>query len=469
MSTHSQAEDALRGARHEVFWLDDAAAPAVRAPLSRPKSADCVIVGGGFTGLWSALIVKEKRPDWDVVVLEGVRIAWGASGRNGGFCDASVTHGLSNGLAHFPDEIDTLEQLGVENLTSIEGFVKAEQIDCDLTGRGTLDVAVEEWQMEDLAEIARIAPKYGYEAALLDATELRKRVDSPTYKGGLYIGNRCALVNPARLAWGLAAAAERRGIEIFEGTMVASVDDRGREMEVRTAGSVPVRAPHVILGTNAFPPLLSGIRSFVLPVYDYALVTEPLTGDQREAIRWSGREGLSDAGNLFHYYRMTADNRILFGGYDAIYHYGNATKAEFSRNPRTFALLARHFYATFPQLRGIGFTHAWGGAIDTCSRFAMFFGQRYRGKVHYAMGFTGLGVGASRFAAQVLADRVTNRESPASGLRLTRTKPVPFPPEPLRKAVVEVTRRSLMAADRNQGQRNRWLRLLDRVGVGFDS
>ncbi len=469
MTGHRLGIGALANTKNEVFWLDDQSIPEMRAPLVHSTSADCVVVGGGFTGLWSALLIKERRPNWRVVLLEGFRIAWGASGRNGGFCDASVTHGLSNGLAHFQDEIRILEELGEKNLSAIEELVSDEQIDCDLSGRGTLDVATEQWQLDDLAEIAKIAPEYGYEVSLLDSSEVRKRVDSPTYKGGLYIGNRCAMVNPARLAWGLAEVAQRRGVEIFEGTLVAGLEDCGSEVEVRTTAPATVRTPRVVLGTNAFPPLLKGIQPFIVPVYDYALVTEPLHSDRLAAIGWFGREGLSDAGNLFHYYRMTADNRILFGGYDAVYHYGNGIKPEYGNNVRTFAKLSSHFFTTFPQLDGVEFTHAWGGVIDTSSRFAMHFGQRFRKKVHYAVGFTGLGVGATRFAADVLADRVIGQEGPASSLRFARTKPVPFPPEPFRKLVVEATKQSLIAADRNQGRRNLWLRLLDRAGVGFDS
>jgi glycine/D-amino acid oxidase-like deaminating enzyme len=178
---------------------------------------------------------------------------------------------------------------------------------------------------------------------------------------------------------------------------------------------------------------------------------------------------VSDSGNQFHYYRLTSDNRILWGGYDAIYHFGGDVRRAYDQRPATFVKLAGQFYDTFPQLEGIGFSHRWGGAIDTCSRFCAFFGTAYRGRLAYAAGYTGLGVGATRFAAQVMLDMLDKSDTERRGLTLVRSKPVPFPPEPSRSAVVQLTRSSLARADRNDGRRDPWLRLLDRLGLGYDS
>ena len=159
-----------------------------------------------------------------------------------------------------------------------------------------------------------------------------------------------------------------------------------------------------MLATNAFPPLVRAIRRYVVPVYDYVLVTEPLSAAQREALGWRARQGVSDSGNRFHYYRLTADDRILWGGFDAIYHYRNGVRPELEQRPESFALLERHFRETFPQLEGIGFSHRWGGAIDTCTRFCATFGTALGGRAAYAVGYTGLGVAASRFGARVALD-----------------------------------------------------------------
>jgi glycine/D-amino acid oxidase-like deaminating enzyme len=225
----------------------------------------------------------------------------------------------------------------------------------------------------------------------------------------------------------------------------------------------------VLLATSAYPPLVPAVRAYVAPVYDYALVTEPLSAAQRRAIGWAGRQGLGDLGNQFHYARQTADGRILWGGYDAVYRRGGPVRPELDAHEPTFARLAQHFFTAFPQLEGLRFTHPWGGAIDTCSRFSVFFGTALDGRVAYAAGYTGLGVGATRFAARIALDLLDGRDTEATRLSYVRRRPVPFPPEPLRTAVIQLTRDRLAAADLDRGRRGMWLRTLDRLGLGFDS
>jgi glycine/D-amino acid oxidase-like deaminating enzyme len=237
---------------------------------------------------------------------------------------------------------------------------------------------------------------------------------------------------------------------------------------VRTEAGV-VDARRVLLATSAYPPLLGAVRRYVAPVYDYVLVTEPLTAEQQRAVGWARGQGISDMGNQFHYYRPTADGRILWGGYDAVYRYGGDVGPHRDDHEATFAMLSQHFFTTFPQLEGIRFSHRWGGAIDTCSRFSVFFGRAHGGRVAYALGYTGLGVGASRFGARVGLDLLDGRQTAVTRLRFVRRRPVPFPPEPLRSGVIALTRNRLAAADRNHGRRGVWLRTLDRLGLGFDS
>jgi glycine/D-amino acid oxidase-like deaminating enzyme len=211
------------------------------------------------------------------------------------------------------------------------------------------------------------------------------------------------------------------------------------------------------------------MRPYVVPVYDYALMTEPLSAAQLEAVGWRNRQGIGDVANQFHYYRLTADNRILWGGYDAVYYWRNGLRDELDQRPATFQLLAEHFFATFPQLAGLRFTHRWGGAIDTSTRFFAFQRTALGGRVAYSIGYTGLGVGASRFGAQVMLDLLDGQDSAALRLRAVRARPRPFPPEPLRFAGIQLTRRALARADERSGRRGPWLRTLDRLGMGFDS
>jgi glycine/D-amino acid oxidase-like deaminating enzyme len=301
---------------------------------------------------------------------------------------------------------------------------------------------------------------------------MRAEVHSPVYRGGIWDRTDAGLVDPGRLVDGLRAAAEGLGVRVFEGTRAEALEDvggrAGGAVVVRADGG-RVRARRVLLATSAFPPLLRAIRRYVVPVYDYALVTEPLSAAQREAIGWRRRQGLSDGANQFHYYRLTPDDRILFGGYDAVYRYGGPVAPQHDDDDHSFARLGAHFFHLFPQLRGLRFAYRWGGAIDTSSRFSVFFGTAHGGRVAYAVGYTGLGVGATRFGARVALDLLDGRETEATRLRYVRRRPVPFPPEPLRSAVVQLTRNRLAAADRNEGRRGVWLRTLDRLGLGFDS
>jgi glycine/D-amino acid oxidase-like deaminating enzyme len=459
---------ALRDAEPAVFWLDDRGAPPPAPPLEGHTECDLAIVGGGFTGLWSAMLAKQRNPALDVVILEARRSAAAASGRNGGFCDASLTHGFANGLSRFSAEFDTLERLGVENLDAIESTVRDHDIDCDFERTGMFDVATSAWQYAELVEAAEAMRSHGYRVQVLDPQAMHAEVASPTYRGGLWIHDRTAIVNPAKLVWGLRRVCLDAGVRLHENTAVVRLSAETERIRLTTAlGSVSAR--RVALATNADRPLLARLRPFILPVYDYVLVTEPLSAAQLTSIGWANRQGISDSGNQFHYYRQTADSRILWGGYDAIYHFGNRVDAELEQRPKTFDRLAEHFFTTFPQLSGMRFTHRWGGAIDTCSRFCAFWGTTHGGRVAYALGYTGLGVGASRFGAQVMLDLLEGRRTERTALRMVRTRPLPFPPEPVRFGVVQLTRWSLDRADRNEGHRNLWLRALDVAGLGFDS
>ena len=294
-------------------------------------------------------------------------------------------------------------------------------------------------------------------------------MNSPTYLAGVWDRRATALLHPARLAWGLAATAERLGVRIAEGTAIRRIGKSASGVSLITGGGVTLTARRVALGTNAFPSLLRRTRLYTVPVYDYVLVTEPLSAGQLASVGWRNRQGVDDIANQFHYYRLTPDNRILWGGYDAVYHYGRQVRPGYEQRPQTFGKLAGHFLATFPQLEGIRFTHRWAGAIDTCTRFFAFHGTALCGRVAYVQGFTGLGVSATRFGAQVMLDQLDGQQTARTSLGLVRRRPLPFPPEPFAYTGIQLTRAALAAADRRQGHRNLWLRALDRLGMGFDS
>ncbi|WP_125611768.1 NAD(P)/FAD-dependent oxidoreductase [Specibacter cremeus] len=465
----------LAGTRNVPFWIDDVGPITPGVPLTGEHSADLVVVGAGYCGLWTALLAKQEDPARRVMVLESHTVGWAASGRNGGFVDASLTHGHDNGASRFPDEIDRLDEQGLQNLDEIEKTVADLGLDCDFERTGAIDVAIEPHQVQWLREAAD-----GTESVFLDADAVRAEVNSPTYLAGLWHKTGTAMVHPAKLARELARACREAGVEIFENSAATSLDSDRRDADAvpgtRSTGAVVVhtdrgrvRAGQVALATNVFPSLLKRNRLYTVPVYDYVLMTEPLTDEQLASIGWQGRAGLSDVANQFHYYRISADNRILWGGYDALYNFGRTVRSEYEDRPETFRKLAGHFFTTFPQLEGVRFSHRWAGAIDTSTRFCAFYGTARGGRVAYAAGFTGLGVGATRFAAQVMLDQLAGRDTERTRLKMVRSKPLPFPPEPFASAGIQATRWSLDRADHNGGKRNLFLKTLDAVGLGFDS
>jgi glycine/D-amino acid oxidase-like deaminating enzyme len=452
--SNATIDHALKNAQASVFWTDDA--PGERSPrLEGTVEADLAIVGGGYTGLWTAIRAKDRDPDARVAVVEARRIGWAASGRNGGFVEASLTHGEENGKRRWPEELELLDELGMQNLDEIEATVARERMKVDFERTGTLSVAIEPHQVDWLEK----------DNDYLDAEAVRKEVNSPTYLAGSWDKRSTALVHPAKLAVELARVARERGVLIVEDSPVRALTDTG---DVQTAAG-QVRAKKTVLATNVFRSLLKRNLLMTVPVYDYVLMTEPLSTEQLADIGWSNRQGLADLANQFHYYRLSADNRILFGGYDAVYHYGRKVNDDYENRPASYEKLASHFFTTFPQLEGVRFTHRWAGAIDTSTRFCAFYGTARKGNVAYAAGFTGLGVGATRFAADVMLDLLSGEKTERTELRMVRERPLPFPPEPAAAVGINLTRWSLDRADHREGRRNILLKTLDAVGLGFDS
>ncbi|MDQ1724257.1 MAG: hypothetical protein QOG52_1285 [Frankiaceae bacterium] len=450
-----------------MHWLADVPPREVSPRLTGRTSADLVVVGGGYGGLWAALLAKERDPGRDVALAEGRTVGWAASGRNGGFVSSSLTHGQANGLAHFAEDYPALVRIGRDNLDAIEHTLSRLGIDAEWERTGELTVAVAPWQLDDLHAHVEVGRTFTPRVRMLDGDETRALVDSPSYLGARYDPDGVALVHPAKLVWGLAEACRRAGVRVFEHTPVRRLRRAANGIDVLTRDGV-IRAGQVALATNAFPSPLRRARPYTVPVYDHVIVTEPLAPDVRAALRWAGREGISDGGNLFHYYRLTRDDRIVFGGYVPGYHFGKGIRVRYDVDRHTAALLVEHLLATFPALAGTRVDSTWGGVIDTSTRFSPLFGTAYGGRVAYVTGFTGLGVAATRFGAQVVLDLLDGSDTELTALSMVRKRPLPFPPEPFAWAGITTTTRALARADAAGGRRGPWLRLLDRLGVGFD-
>jgi glycine/D-amino acid oxidase-like deaminating enzyme len=477
-------DHALAGTRHAVFWLDDLGERATYPALSAPVRADIAVVGGGYTGLWSALRAKQRHPGARVVLIEARSVGWAASGRNGGFCGANLAHGHGNGrppdVPDGSDEPGLLTRLGQENLAAIGAAVDTLGLDCQWERTGLVDVALEPHQTDWLLDAAARTARAGLPHTFLDRAKVRAEIASPTYEAGLVRPDAAALVHPARLATELARAASELGVEIFEQTRVTGLTPPGRGAHgdavlhtLSRAGEATVRAARVLLGTSAFPSPLRRYRRHTVPLYVSAVATEPLPADLLRAIGWRGRQGLTDLANRSHRYRLTADDRIVFGGHDAGYHLGGRVSRTYEDRSRTFRRLAEHLLTTFPQLEGVRLTHRWSGAVDMPTRSGVWFGQAAGGRVQHAAGLAGLGVAAGHFAAQVMLDRFDVLDgSPGTertALRTVRRTPVPFPPEPVAAAGIRAVHRALDEADHRGGRRNMLLRSLDALGLSLDT
>jgi hypothetical protein len=451
--------EALNDAKATPFWLDHPDRPVPRPALTEDIVVDLLIIGGGFCGLWTAIIAKERHPEWNVVLVEKQRIAWAASGRNGGFCESNLTHGDDNGRLHFPDELATIQKLANENFAELHRTISQYNIDAEWENTGVMVVATEKYQVpwitNSTAQQLNLTGNHGYGT-------------SPVYRAALFKKHGYSFVHPAKLAWGLADVAEQLGVSIYENT---EITDLNHNCHYATAHSPEgtITANKVALATNAFPSLLRHLRPFTLPIYDYAIVTEPLSGAQLEEIGWTERNGITDSGREFHYYRKTADNRILFGGWDAIYHRGRKITSRYDQRPETFTLLLDHLYTTFPSLIGTKISHAWGGVIDMSTQLVAFHGTTRNKTVAYSAGYTGLGLGATRFGAETMLDLIEGKETERTMLKMARRLPIPIPPEPIVYPLVQIMRRAVIKSDQNNGKDGLLLKLMGLFKIGFDS
>jgi glycine/D-amino acid oxidase-like deaminating enzyme len=458
--------DALDHVLPHPFWQDTITPPPAAPSVSGTVQCDLAVVGGGFTGLWTALLARQRNPKLSIAIIEARRCGGEASGRNGGFCAPSISHGVSNALKRWPDEAQQLIRLGRQNLDELAADLDRFGMQVEFERQGKLNVASQPWQVDGLRTMQRNYARLGIDCQWLEGPQLAQKLDSPTYVAGLFEPNY-ALLNPAKMAAELRRVCLEQGIQLFENSPVLQLSADKDNVRLRTEGG-EVTAGKVALATNIAPPLLGHLASSVIPVYDYSLVTEPLRDEQLAAIGWTGRYGIADSGNQFHYLRKTADNRILWAGFDAIYHFGARRDEALTQRPQSFQRLAEQFHQTFPALGKVRFSHAWGGIIDTSARTTMFTGCEHQGRVAYALGFTGQGVSASRFAALNMLDLLAGERTERTELLMTSKAPFRFPPEPLRYVGVKLAQRSLAREDRD-GHRDLLLKTFDAFGIGFDS
>jgi glycine/D-amino acid oxidase-like deaminating enzyme len=464
---------ALSQSKYCPLWFDSNGRPDPLSALDGDASCQLLIVGGGFTGLWAALQAIEKNQDLDIILIEQTFIGDGASGRNGGFLSDSLTHGETNGEYYFPGETDQLHELGKANMSELVATLERYDIDAEYEKVGSTSVATNPAMVAQLREDYDQAVAAGKDVVWYDGEAMREEVNSPTYQAGLwYRGGQSGVVNPAKLCWGLKKTILSLGVRIFENTAftnLSAVDSsKTSQMRVISKGGT-ITCDNVLMATNAYPNPMAQIRKSIIPVWDYQIATEPLNAEQLAAIGWGeSRHALSNEANMFHYYRFTKDNRITWGGGGSIcYYYGGRTDQGVADDPGRFNTLSREFFETFPQLKGVKFTHRWSGIIATSRRFCVAPGTAFDGRVSWAVGYTGLGVGASRFGARIGLELLGYNPSEILDMVFVKNRALKWAPEPLRWIGVTLTRNALAKADANGGKRGLWLKLLDYFNMGF--
>lgn len=425
------------------FWLEEAGPYNPAPPLQGDLTVDVAIVGGGFTGLSTALHIKERQPGLRVAVLEAGAVGWGASGRNAGF--SMTLFGISLGLTIMrwgEQRAREADEYMVRAVEYTENQIDRLGIDCNYERTGLLQVAANRGQLKLQQHEFKLASKAGlHETRWLDRDETQALVGSPLYVGARF-DPLCALLQPARLVRGLAKAAKAAGVTIYEGTPVTAVHP-GPNVRLDTPGGC-VTAGKVVLATNAYAAWHKRLRRLQVPMHTYIVLTEPLSDLQLEAIGWRQRVGIEDGRNLLHYYRLTPDNRILMGGHDAIYYYGNRTGVD--RHRRLQRALQRTVRETFPALGDVTFTHHWGGPISATLDLVPAIGH-IGPNIVYSLGCMGHGVALTQLNGRTVADLVLETPSELTSAWFVERKALPIPPEPLRYPVIQSIRGMLRLLD----------------------
>ena len=460
--------ESRRPIEQACFWLARRA-PRVPVALVGPRSVDVVVVGAGLTGLWTALFLKGLAPARDVVVVEQAVAAYGASGRNAGMLSETVDHGHALAIEHFGEpEARRLARLGETNVAELTAFLTERGIDCEYEPNGRLIVALTPAQLDDCRRVVATAERLGLTTfTLLDKDAVRAEVHSPLYLGGVAIAGG-GILDPVKLVDGLRREAERLGVTVYERSHVVGIEPTTAGVKLRT-GRGSVEARRAVLATSAYThQLLPRIAWRMIPLYDYILVSEPLTAAQRQAIGWQRRQGVTDCCTFFNYYRLTTDGRVLWGTSEATYYSGNRVDATCDHSVPHYEALRLSFRHHFPALGDLEWAYAWGGPICSTTRLTPFFGRAMEGRVCYGLGFTGHGLGTTRLAGRILAHLALDQPSELLDLALVRRQPLPYPPEPLRTLAVRAVTRALRRVDAG-AEPSLMLRLLARMGIGFSS
>jgi glycine/D-amino acid oxidase-like deaminating enzyme len=407
-----------------IYWLQTAP-HTPRPSLAGRHEVDVAIIGGGYTGLWTAYHLQDAEPSLRIAILEAQEIGFGASGRNGGFAMTLLDMSLAHLRRNHGDEQARAAHLAVaRSVGEIGATISRHRIECEWVHGGLLVVATNAPQLERVRADLEAAAALGLEGFReLSAEEAQAEVHSPTY----------------------------RGAAIHEGTPVTSFGEAGGRMRLATPGG-EVLAEQVVLATNAWASRLPQFKAKVTPLYTYISLTEPLTDAQWDSVGWQRRQGIEDKRNYVHYYRRTDDGRILWGGSDGVVYPGGGIGPARDRSRSILRRQQQTFREAFPQLAGVRFTHHWGGPVGITGTFLPIFGTLPGGRLHYGLAYNGHGVAPTHTGGKILRDKVLGRSGDLTQLCFVDRRELRFPPEPLRTVGAELTRRTLLRQDRQFAQ-----------------
>jgi glycine/D-amino acid oxidase-like deaminating enzyme len=457
------AKVALEDTRFTTYWLDSLEAVDDEPPLQHNDQCDLLVVGGGFCGLWAALQAREQDPERSVVLIEANSVANGASGRPAAIMSTSVMHGIDNTERIFPAEVAELERLGRENMDAFRETLERYAIDCDLEWGGEMKVSIGDQGLETIEEDHQLYLKYGHDAVKLDKEAVQAEIHSPIFHGGTWSKQRCGTVHPGKLVRGLKRAALSAGVRLYENTPMLATRNTADGIGIDIPGAT-ITARKVLLATNAWAAGHPHISRRVAAIRDRIVVTEPLDDEQMQKIGWLNRQGIYDTRTQLNYMRLTADNRILFGG-RLDYFYGNDTDPSLDKTAQPFIRLVQSFYRTFPQLADeIRFAYAWSGPIGLTTRMAVHYQKYFDGNMVFAGGYSGFGVTASRFGARVGLAILDQQDIAETRMQFAQTLPNYIPPEPFRWLGAKITMYALDTIDEKGGWRKLWVAMVQKMG-----
>ncbi|HUI27458.1 MAG TPA: FAD-binding oxidoreductase [Candidatus Kryptonia bacterium] len=427
------------------FWLATYGPYTPHPSLQGDLSVDVAIIGGGFTGLSTAYNLRRDNSGMNVAVLESEVIGYGASGRNGGF--SMTLFGLEPTITKLffgRERLVEAHRYMERAVDYVDALVREHRMQSDYWFPGFLRVATTPGYARRIQHDLDLLSAMGITGiSWIDADALRAEVDSPLFLGAWW-EPRCGLLNPAKQVRELKRVALQVGAAVFEHTPVTRIE-RGTRFALHTPGGI-VHADKIVLATNAYSHLIPELRSKQAPVFTHMVVTEPLSDAQLATIGWRNRQGLEDARNLVHYFRLTADNRLAMGGSDVTLAYGQDLDRDL--NARIFADLERDVVRLFPGLRGVRFTHRWGGPVSVPTQMVPEIGQLGDPRALYSLGCVGHGVSLTHLNGRTLADLIAERKTDLTEVWFVNRRSVPWPPEPLRFAVSKLVHGYLRLEDR---------------------